>query len=332
MDEAVVTKDLRKSYGQVDALRGVDLTVHPGEVFGLLGPNGAGKTTLQQILCTLLRPTSGEARVAGVSVVDDPEAVRRNLGVVFQVPTLDLMLTARENLRIHGRLYRVPKADVDARIPELLALAGLEDRADHRTKTFSGGMRRRLELVRALMHRPKILLLDEPTIGLDPQSRRLIWGRLGVMRKEYDITVLLTTHYMDEADQLCDRIAVIDHGRIIALDHPRALKAKLGNDLLELRLASPPNGILARVGELPSVVSAQAEGDRVLVRLQDPAETIPLVVSTFARAGVPVLSMEHKRLTMDDVFLDLTGRVRDKPPPKKTRFQRMVDRAKGLFA
>ncbi len=323
--DVVATRDLRKSYGDVEALRGVDLAVRSGETFGLLGPNGAGKTTLQQILCTLVPPTSGEAFVDGVDVVKNPTGARRSLGVVFQVPTLDPIFSAEENLRIHGRLYKVGERELDERIPDLLELAQLAERRRDPVNTFSGGMKRRLEIVRALLHRPRILLLDEPTIGLDPQSRRLIWERIELMKKEYGITVLLTTHYMDEADRLCDRIAVIDHGSIVALDSPETLKSRLGGDRLELTLGAPANGLAEDVRALPNVIAVDADGMRMLVRLREATTTIPAVMQLAARRNVPVVEMRHAAQTMDDVFLGLTGRVRDHRKKARRTWRSIVD-------
>ncbi|MHB8584426.1 MAG: ATP-binding cassette domain-containing protein [Thermoplasmatota archaeon] len=332
MDPILSVQSLRKEYvGGVVALKGISFDVQPGETFGLLGPNGAGKSTLQQILCTLTRPTSGTAFIGGRSVTKDPEGVRTDLGVVFQGTSLDRTLTGRENLLIHGQLYRVPRDKMQERVPELLEMAGLTTRANDLINTYSGGMKRRLELVRGLLHKPKILLLDEPTTGLDPQSRRILWERIAALKKEYGITILLTTHYMEEADNLCDRIAVIDHGEIIALDTPQRLKGKLGVDLLRLRLGAPANGTLDKVRTIANVASVEAEGNIINVRVSAPQSTIPAVVAAFARDGIVVESMEHIPLTMDDVFIDLTGKVRDQKA-RRTKFrQRWAAKVGGLI-
>ena len=221
---AVEVAGLEKRFGDVEAVRGVDFRVEAGETFGFLGPNGAGKSTTINILCTLARATAGTARVAGYDVRTERDEVRRSIGLVFQDPTLDVDLTAEQNLRFHGELYGVPRAVLDQRIDDMLRMVGLTERRGSVVQTFSGGMKRRLEIARGLLHSPRVLFLDEPTIGLDPQSRASVWDYVRALREREDITVFLTTHYMDEAEH-CDRIAIMDSGRIVALDTPEALKA-----------------------------------------------------------------------------------------------------------
>src|ERR1700745_362205 len=233
---AIEFRGLRKSCGDVEAVRGVSFEVAPGEVFGFLGPNGAGKTTTINMLCTLARPTSGEARVAGHDVVRERDDVRRNIGLVFQDPTLDGYLTASQNLRLHADLYGVQSNLVEPRMRQVMTMVGLWDRKDSTVGTFSGGMRRRLEIARGLMHSPRVLFLDEPTIGLDPQTPRSIWEYIGELKEREEITIFMTTHYMDEAEW-CDRIAIMDHGEIVALDSPETLKAGIGTD----RVSVPPD-------------------------------------------------------------------------------------------
>jgi ABC-2 type transport system ATP-binding protein len=230
---AVEVAGLEKRFGDVEAVRGVDFRVEPGETFGFLGPNGAGKSTTINILCTLARPTAGSARVAGHDVRTERDDVRRSIGLVFQDPTLDVDLTAEQNLRFHGELYGVPRAQLDGRIDDLLELVGLSERRGSVVETFSGGMKRRLEIARGLLHSPRVLFLDEPTIGLDPQSRASIWEYVRALKESEDITVFLTTHYMDEAEN-CDRIAIMNQGRIVALDTPEALKAAVGKDRVQI--------------------------------------------------------------------------------------------------
>ena len=225
MNPIVDVERLEKQFGEITAVSGITFSVEPGQLFGFLGPNGAGKTTTIKMLCTILAPSGGRATVNGFDVVRDRDAVRRSLGITFQDPSLDEQLTAEENLRFHAMVYKVPRAEREERIRKALELVELSDKAKLIVRTFSGGMKRRLELARSLMHRPAILFLDEPTVGLDPQTRRRIWDFLGQLRKQYGITLFLTTHYMDEAEG-CDRVAIIDHGRIIALDTPEALKSK----------------------------------------------------------------------------------------------------------
>jgi ABC-2 type transport system ATP-binding protein len=298
---AIEVLSLCKSFGEVEAVREVSFSVQHGEVFALLGPNGAGKSTTIKMLCTLSRPTSGTARVAGWDIVTQPRAVRRRIGLVFQEQTLDQQLTAEENLRFHAVLYRMPPGQVAARIDRVLALVGLSDRRKDLVSTFSGGMARRLEIARGMLHTPAVLFLDEPTIGLDPQTRALMWEDVMRLRDEEGVTVLLTTHYMEEAEY-ADRIAIIDQGRIVALDTPANLKATVGADTVELHTADDVAataaleraGLDCRRGE-ESIVVAVANGESEVARL------IGLV-------GVPVRSVHVHRPTLDDVFLYFTGR------------------------
>ncbi len=224
---AIEVEALAKAYGAVEAVRDVSFTVEPGEVFGFLGPNGAGKSTTINVLCTLVRPTAGTARVSGFDVVAQRDAVRRQIGLVFQDPTLDGQLTATQNLRLHAELYDIERGAIAARMDQVLAMVGLADRRDQAVLTFSGGMKRRLEIARGLLHSPRVLFLDEPTIGLDPQTRGAIWRYVEELREREGTTIFMTTHYMDEAE-VCDRIAIMDHGQIVALDTPEALKAGTG--------------------------------------------------------------------------------------------------------
>ena len=233
MNAVVETRGLRKAYGKIEAVRGIDLEVQPGEIFGFLGPNGAGKTTTISILCTLVRKTAGEARVAGVEVDEDPAEIRRRIGLVFQDPSLDDQLTARENLELHGQIYGVPANVRRQRIDELLQVVELADRAKSLVRTFSGGMKRRLEIARGVLHHPQVLFLDEPTLGLDPQSRNQMWTHVQNLNQSDGVTVFLTTHYMDEADRVAHRIAIIDHGRIVAIGSSAELKQRTNTDSLE---------------------------------------------------------------------------------------------------
>lgn len=222
----IKTEALTKKYGKLTAVDSLNLEVREGEIFGLLGPNGAGKTTLLSMLCTILKPTSGKAWVSGFDIVKEPAKVRKSIGIVFQQPSVDDLLTGRENLKMHNLLFGVPREVRKQRIDEVLAIVNLEKRADDLVNTYSGGMRRRLELARGIMHHPKILFLDEPTLGLDPQTREHIWEYIQELARKECMTVMLTTHYMEEAEQLCDRIAIIDYGKIVALDSPDTLEAR----------------------------------------------------------------------------------------------------------
>ncbi len=299
--DAVRVRGLVKRYGEIEAVRGIDLDVVTGETFGFLGPNGAGKSTTIKMLCTLVDPTGGTAQVAGHDVATERDAVRRSIGLVFQEPTLDVYLTGERNLRFHAELYGVPKAELDARLEAVLQLVGLWDRRGDRVETYSGGMRRRLEIARGLLHSPRVLFLDEPTIGLDPQSRASIWRYLDQLRQQEDITIFVTTHYMDEAEN-CDRIAIINDGQIVALDTPDALKAAVGAD--RVTISTPDNeaavaalqgrfGIDASVHQ-GAVVFAVADGERFVPRL-------------FAELGLPIQSVTLARPTLDDVFMSFTG-------------------------
>jgi ABC-2 type transport system ATP-binding protein len=293
--------DLVKRFDDFTAVRGISFEVKEGEVFAFLGPNGAGKSTTINMLCTLSKPTSGSAIVAGFDVGERPKAVRRNIGLFFQEQTLDDQLTAEENLRFHAVLYRVPHDEVQPRIERVLGLVDLEERRRDLVADFSGGMARRLEIARALMHVPRVLFLDEPTIGLDPQTRALMWDDVLQLRREEGVTVFLTTHYMDEAEY-ADRIAIIDNGSIIALDSPQALKAKVGADTVELRTADDvaAAAALERAGRR---VEIGAGGVRVFVQHGE-SEVVELITA----AGVPVRQVHVHEPTLDDVFIHYTGR------------------------
>ena len=303
---AVIVDDLRKSFDDLVAVDGVTFDVAAGESFGFLGPNGAGKSTTINILCTLLRPTGGSASVAGFDVASRPADVRRHIGLVFQDPTLDEYLTAEENLRFHAELYGVPRETTEDRLRDVLEMVELWERRKGIVATFSGGMRRRLEIARGLLHSPRVLFLDEPTVGLDPQTRAHIWSYIEELRKREEITIFLTTHYMDEAEH-CDRIAIIDHGTIVAIDTPEALKASVGEDRMELRTADDEiamRELRESFGLEPTTAEGAirvyvANGDRFIPRL-------------FAELTVPVVSVSVTQPTLDDVFMSYTGRtIRD---------------------
>jgi ABC-2 type transport system ATP-binding protein len=283
------------------AVEDVSFSVAPGEVFAFLGPNGAGKSTTIKMLCTLARPTGGTAAVDGFDVGRQPKAVRRRIGLVFQEQTLDDQLTAEENLRFHAVLYRVPRAEVDARIDRVLRLVALEGRRKDLISTFSGGMARRLEIARGMLHTPAVLFLDEPTIGLDPQTRALMWEDVLRLRREEGVTIFLTTHYMDEAEY-ADRIAIIDHGTVVALDTPDALKHLVGADTVELTTADDTLAA-ARLTDAGYRVN---RGEDTLVVFVENGEA--LVANLLETTGVPVSNVHVHRPTLDDVFLHFTGR------------------------
>jgi ABC-2 type transport system ATP-binding protein len=298
---AITVTNLVKTYGEVHAVRGVDFEVRTGEVFGFLGPNGAGKTTTINVLCTLAKPTSGSATVAGHDVVKERDDVRRNIGLVFQDPTLDGYLTAAQNLKLHAELYGVESALVAPRMEQVMRMVGLWDRKDHAVATFSGGMRRRLEIARGLMHSPRVLFLDEPTIGLDPQTRRSIWTYIAQLKEQEEITIFMTTHYMDEAEW-CDRIAIMDHGKIVALDGPEALKAQVGKDRVMIHTADDDAAIAALASKF-EIEAKVAEG-AVTFGVESGEEFVPRL---FAELGVPIRSVNVSRPTLDDVFMSYTG-------------------------
>jgi ABC-2 type transport system ATP-binding protein len=298
---AIEVRGLVKRYGEVEAVRGVEFEVGTGEVFGFLGPNGAGKTTTINMLCTLTKPTAGEASVAGYDIVTARNDVRRHIGLVFQDPTLDGYLTAAQNLKLHAELYGIPSGLVAPRMRQVLEMVGLWERRDGGVASFSGGMRRRLEIARGLMHSPRVLFLDEPTIGLDPQTRRSIWEYIRELKGAEEITIFMTTHYMDEAEW-CDRIAIMDHGQIVALDSPESLKAGVGTDRVTLHTDDDEAAIVA-LAERFGVEARTAEG-AVIFGVPGGEEFVPRL---FAGLGVPIRSVSVSRPTLDDVFMSYTG-------------------------
>jgi ABC-2 type transport system ATP-binding protein len=301
MTPAITVSDLVKTYGEVRAVRGINFEVGMGEVFGFLGPNGAGKSTTINMLCTLAKPTSGHATVAGHDVVRERDDVRRNIGLVFQDPTLDGYLTAAQNLRLHAELYGVQSDLVRPRMEQVMEMVGLWDRRDGTVGTFSGGMRRRLEIARGLMHSPRVLFLDEPTIGLDPQTRRSIWSYIRELQEREEITIFMTTHYMDEAEW-CDRIAIMDHGEIVALDAPEALKATVGTDRVTIHIDDNDAAIAALREQFG--VEAQVSEGAVVFGVPAGEEFVPRL---FAEFGLPIRSVAVSRPTLDDVFMSYTG-------------------------
>ena len=300
---------LTKRFGDFCAVDGLSFSVKHGEVFGLLGPNGAGKSTLIRMLTTLVPPTSGKARVNGFDVVAAPNDVRKAIGVIPQAMTTDLDLSAEENMRIFAKLYGLPRAKRREVIRELLAAVDLAQWADKPVKKFSGGMRRRLEIARGLVHEPKIFFLDEPTTGLDPVSRVSVWEMLDNLRKERDLTVLLTTHYMEEADKLCDRIAIVDHGKLVALDSPLKLKASMpGKNVLEVSFTAVPPGWRQKLAALADVADVKAEESVFRLSSNNGPRTTVALIDAARQAGVAVTSLSVQSTTLDDVFVHYTGR------------------------
>ncbi len=325
MAEAVIqATGLVKKYGDLEAVRGIDLEVQPGEIFGFLGPNGAGKSTTISILCTLLRPTAGVARVAGFDVVHDPARVRQRIGLVFQDPSLDDQLTGRENLEFHAYIYNVRGDIRRRRIDEMLELLQLTDRAGSQVRTYSGGMKRRLEIARGMLHQPQVLFLDEPTLGLDPQTRRSIWTHLTELRARQHITIFMTTHYMDEAEY-CDRIAIIDRGQIVALGTPDELKAKVGGDVVVMT-SSQPEAAAEEIQRLLHVTPVRDDG-MLRIEVADGKKFVPRLVRGLT---VPVDTISMRRPSLDDVFLKLTGHaIRDEEAGPRDRMRMMAGRWGG---
>ena len=321
---AVVVSGLTKSYGDIEAVRGIDFEVAAGETFGFLGPNGAGKSTTIKILCTLARPTAGRASVAGHDVVRDRDAVRRNIGLVFQDTTLDSYLTGAQNLRFHAELYAVPSAAVEPRMKQVLDMVGLWDRRDSLVSTYSGGMQRRLEIARGLLHAPHVLFLDEPTVGLDPQTRSSIWEYINDLKTREDITIFLTTHYMDEAEH-CDRIAIIDHGKIVAIDTPEALKASVGKDRVQIETGND-DAAISELKDLFGIDAAIHEG-AVTFSVESGEQFVPQL---FARLSVPIRSVSVSRPSLDDVFMSYTGTtIRDAEASGTDHMRAMAQRIRG---
>lgn len=304
----VEVENLTKSFGDFRAVDGLSFNVVHGEVFGLLGPNGAGKSTLIRMLTTLLPPTSGTALVNGFDILRQANEVRQSIGVIPQAMTSDLDLSAEENMTIFAKLYGIPKEKRQRTIKELLAAVDLTQWADKPVKMFSGGMRRRLEIARGLVHEPKIFFLDEPTTGLDPVSRVSVWEMLSRLKRERDLTILVTTHYMDEADKLCDRIAIVDHGKLVALDSPLKLKASIpGKNILEVSFARVPPNWLETVKALPEVADVKADGNIFRISSNNGPRTTIELLEAARKADIRVTSLSVQSTTLDDVFVHYTG-------------------------
>jgi ABC-2 type transport system ATP-binding protein len=305
MTVALQILNLTRHFNDLVAVDTISFDIRQGEIFGLIGPNGAGKTTTLSMLATMLSPTSGSATVNGIDIEKDPDGVRKSIGIVFQDQSLDEELTAWENMDFHGRLYRIPKKTRNQRITELLTLVELNDRRNDFVKTFSGGMRRRLEIARGLLHHPAVLFLDEPTLGLDPQTRNHLWNYIATLAKEKGITIILTTHYMEEADRLCNRVAIIDHGRIIAIDTPKNLKDGLGGDLVTI--GSPdPVAVAAALIE-PWIARVETHNDEVIVSLKNADRHVSSIVTILNARQIPITSITIHKPTLEDVFLSFTG-------------------------
>jgi ABC-2 type transport system ATP-binding protein len=308
--DAIVVDGLRKRYGEVQALDGVTFAVHEGEIFGLLGPNGAGKSTTVRVLVTLTDSDEGTAAVAGHDVVSEPGAVRRAIGYVPQESGIDRRATGRENLTLQGRVYGMKGTDLRRRIDELLDVVGIADAADRTVDGYSGGMRRRLDIALGLVHRPRVLFLDEPTTGLDPEARVAMWEEVGRLAAQESLTILLTTHYLEEADELADRLAIVSRGRIVADGSPNELKARLSGDAVHVELADGRVDDARRVLEEvhAPVETALPDGRTLVSRVPEGGQALPGILSALSTAGIPVASVSVNRPSLDDVYLYYTGR------------------------
>ena len=322
MSVAIEISELVKKFGTTTALDGVSFNINEGEFFGLLGPNGAGKTTLIRILTTLIKPTEGQAKVMGVDVEEMSAEVRKVIGVIPQAMTTDLDLTGYENMDIYARFYSIPKRERKERIEQLLEMVELKERAGELVAAYSGGMRRRLEIARGLIHKPSILILDEPTIGLDPQSRHVVWELLQKFRNEDSLTILMTTHYMDEAEILCSRLAIIDYGKIVAMDTIDALKKQLPQkDVVELSFSGvDSNKAVEETKKISFVHTAVTSDGTMRVSVDNGAQSIPMLIDLLKKIGAKVSSVTLKQQTLEDVFIHFTGRPIREEEVKKVSF------------
>lgn len=311
---SVETKSLTKSFGDVIAVDDVSFTVENGEIFGFLGPNGAGKSTTMMILTTLLKPTSGQALISGYNVMTEPKKVRETIGYVQQETTVDEYLTGRENLLLQAKLNHIPKNEIDSRIDDILDLIELSDKQNESVVTYSGGMRKRLDIAGGLLHRPKILFLDEPTVGLDIQTRRKIWEYIKKIHDEFEMTIFLSTHYMEEADQLCDRIGIIDGGKIQVIDSPENMKNAMGNEVISVVIEenNSRDSFLSELNKIESVNKITEDGSKITLFVSNGTEVIPKVFQISSDIGIKITSISLTQPTLDDVFISYTGHeIRD---------------------
>ncbi len=323
MLNSIELRSISKSFGNVKAIDDISFEIKESEIFGFLGSNGAGKSTTMMILTTLLKPSSGQALVAGYDVVTQADMVRQNIGYVQQETTVDEYLTGRENLLLQARLNHVDKRDVDSRIDEILELIELSDKQDDDVITYSGGMRKRLDIAGGLLHRPKVLLLDEPTVGLDIQTRRKIWDYIRDIHTEYGMTVLLSTHHMEEADRLCDRVGIIDHGKVQVIDTPTAMKDAMGREVIQIA-ADGAAAVVPAIRKIPDVGDVKTRDDKITVYAANGAMVIPRIFQIAAAAGITISSISLTGPTLDDVFISYTGHeIRD-----ESGFNRQREHAK----
>ncbi|MBT8251590.1 MAG: ATP-binding cassette domain-containing protein [Nitrosopumilus sp.] len=324
---AIETKSLTKSFGDVIAVNDISFSVESGEIFGFLGPNGAGKSTTMMILTTLLKPTSGQALISGFDVMTDAKKVRESIGYVQQETTVDEYLTGRENLILQAKLNHIPKNQINKRIDDILELIELSDKQHDSVVTYSGGMRKRLDIAGGLLHRPKVLFLDEPTVGLDIQTRRKIWKYLKKIHDEFEMTIFLTTHYMEEADQLCDRVGIIDGGKIQVIDTPQNMKNAMGNEVISIIIGDEENNdsFLSQLHEIEFVNKINVDGSKLTLFASNGAEVIPKIFQISSALKIKIISIALTQPTLDDVFISYTGHeIRD----DDSKFNRKREHAK----
>jgi len=323
---SVETRSLSKSFGTVTAVNNISFAVESGEIFGFLGPNGAGKSTTIMILTTLLKPTSGQALVFGFDVMAQPKQVRQSIGYVQQESTVDEYLTGRENLLLQARLNHIPKDQIDKRIDDVLELIELSDKQNDPVVTYSGGMRKRLDIAGGLLHRPKVLFLDEPTVGLDIQTRRKIWEYIKKIHKEFEMTIFLTTHYMEEADQLCDRIGIIDRGEIQVIDSPENMKNAMGNEVISLMFENGNSAdFLSQLRQIDLIKKINEDNNKLTIFASKGTEVIPKIFQISSELQIKIISLSLTQPTLDDVFISYTGHeIRD----DDTGFNRKREHAK----
>lgn len=323
--DAIRVKELTKKFNNVVAVDYISFTVKSGELFGLLGPNGAGKTTTINMLSTLLKPTSGIGEVAGFDILKNKDDVRRSIGVVFQEPALDIKLTGKENLEFHAMMYGMDKKKRRERIQEVIELVELTDKASVLVENYSGGMKRRLEIARGLIHRPKVLFLDEPTLGLDTQTRRHIWDYIKKLNRDVGVTIILTTHYMEEADFLCERIAIMDYGKFVALDSPGKLKDILGGDVVSLEIEGKLDSLISQFKAMDWIKTLNQHNGVLSLTMEKGERRIPQLINTAQMNGVNVTCVQLRKPSLEDVFLHFTGRtIREQEASQSERNRAMM--------
>jgi ABC-2 type transport system ATP-binding protein len=326
-DDAIKVESLTKQFNGFVAVDHISFAVKKGELFGLLGPNGAGKTTTINMLSTLLKATSGYGEVAGFDISRNKDDIRRSIGVVFQEPALDIKLTGKENLEFHAMMYGISKEERRKRINQVLELVELMDKAKVLVEKYSGGMKRRLEIARGLIHKPKVLFLDEPTLGLDAQTRRHIWDYIKKLNKEGGVTIILTTHYMEEADYLCDRVAIIDYGKFVAMDTPARLKDILGGDVVSMEVDGNADALISQIKSFAWVKNMTRHNETLSLTMEKGERRIPELVRTAQKIGVNVTCINLRKPSLEDVFLHFTGRtIRGEEGGQNDRHRQMTIR------